>query len=77
MNFLLAGIGGYMIVDYISGNVIDPISNKITEWKTSISDTFNQRDQNQKQQEIDTMIENNRQIREQIRAKYNLPQHNQ
>ncbi len=67
MSFLLAIFGGMYATNYIDENIIDPITNKITEWKENIEKTIDEYNNKTQRDETNKIVEQSKETRERIK----------
>ena len=72
MSVLLAIFGGVYAANYIEENIIDPVGNKISEWKENIGNTIDEYNNKKRREETDKIIKESNETRDRIKEKYNL-----
>lgn len=72
MNVLVAIFGTMYVANYIEENIIDPVSNKINEWKQNIENSIDEYNNKKQQNKTNEIIKEHKETRNRIKEKYNI-----
>lgn len=72
MSVLVAIFGTMYAANYIEENIIDPVSNKINEWKQNIENLIDEYNNKKQQDKTNEIIKEHKETRNRIKEKYNI-----